>query len=158
MQQEQAAAFGPLHIVDEHQQRRLLGQPGEEARHVVEDALPLGFWEVDDGWKVMLEYSEHGAMNIVRGLTTRGEALAVVAALKDASVDAKDVRGMAVASFSLAPDAPPRPGTRTPIEGLLLAGDWIETGLPATIEGALRSGHNAASLALGRGLVYGAGQ
>ena len=48
------------------------------------------------------------------------------------------------ATFSLAPDAPPRPGTRTAVEGLLLAGDWIDTGLPATIESAVMSGHRAA--------------
>ena len=48
-------------------------------------------------------------------------------------------------TFSLAPDAPPRPGTRTAIDGLLLAGDWIETGLPATIESAVISGHLAAA-------------
>lgn len=47
-------------------------------------------------------------------------------------------------TFSLAPDAPPRPGTRTAIEGFLLAGDWIETGLPATIESAVMSGRWAA--------------
>lgn len=47
-------------------------------------------------------------------------------------------------TFSLAPDAPPRPSTRTAIEGLLLAGDWIETGLPATIESAVISGRLAA--------------
>ncbi|HYS25010.1 MAG TPA: hydroxysqualene dehydroxylase HpnE [Vicinamibacterales bacterium] len=52
------------------------------------------------------------------------------------------------ATFSVAPGQPPRPGTRTPIPGLFLAGDWIDTGLPATIEGAVRSGHSAASLAL----------
>jgi hypothetical protein len=28
----------------------------------------------------------------------------------------------------------------------VLAGDWIETGLPATIEGAVRSGYKAASI------------
>lgn len=50
-------------------------------------------------------------------------------------------------TFSLAADAPPRPGTVTAIEGLLLAGDWIETGLPATIESAVLSGHRAAAIA-----------
>jgi uncharacterized protein with NAD-binding domain and iron-sulfur cluster len=50
-------------------------------------------------------------------------------------------------TFSLAPGAPPRPHTETPINGLLLAGDWIETGLPATIESAVISGHRAAALA-----------
>lgn len=52
------------------------------------------------------------------------------------------------ATFSVAPDQPARPATRTAIPGLLLAGDWIETGLPATIEGAVLSGHAAAEAAL----------
>lgn len=41
-----------------------------------------------------------------------------------------------------------RPATRTPCPNLLLAGDWTATGLPATIEGAVRSGFKAAALAL----------
>ncbi len=41
-----------------------------------------------------------------------------------------------------------RPGTRTTIANLLLAGDWTDTGLPATIEGAIRSGYKAADAAL----------
>jgi squalene-associated FAD-dependent desaturase len=40
-----------------------------------------------------------------------------------------------------------RPGTRTKNPNLMLAGDWTATGLPATIEGAIRSG-NAAALAI----------
>ncbi len=51
------------------------------------------------------------------------------------------------ATFSLAPGQPPRPSTRTPVEGLFLAGDWIDTGLPATIESAVVSGHLAARAA-----------
>ncbi|HUO55573.1 MAG TPA: hydroxysqualene dehydroxylase HpnE, partial [Rhodoblastus sp.] len=39
-----------------------------------------------------------------------------------------------------------RPGTATPWRNLVLAGDWTQTGLPATIEGAVRSGLNAARL------------
>jgi len=35
-------------------------------------------------------------------------------------------------------------GPTTPVEGLLVAGDWTATGLPATIEGACASGHAAA--------------
>lgn len=50
-------------------------------------------------------------------------------------------------TFSLASDAPPRPTTVTEIGGFLLAGDWIETGLPATIESAVISGHQAAKCA-----------
>ena len=43
-----------------------------------------------------------------------------------------------------------RPAARTPWTNLILAGDWVQTGLPATIEGAVRSGEHAADLALGR--------
>ena len=43
-----------------------------------------------------------------------------------------------------------RPPTRTDIENLFLAGDWTDTGLPATIEGAVRSGFTAANAADGR--------
>lgn len=39
-----------------------------------------------------------------------------------------------------------RPRAETAIANLLLAGDWTDTGLPATIEGAIRSGHRAAAL------------
>ena len=41
-----------------------------------------------------------------------------------------------------------RPRGRTPIANLMLAGDWTATGLPATIEGAIRSGRFAANLLL----------
>jgi squalene-associated FAD-dependent desaturase len=53
------------------------------------------------------------------------------------------------ATFSLAPGQPARPASDTGVRGLFLAGDWIDTGLPATIEGAVRSGHRAADLAAG---------
>jgi squalene-associated FAD-dependent desaturase len=65
--------------------------------------------------------------------------------------DARVVRATVIreprATFSLAPGQPPRPGTHTNVPGLFLAGDWIDTGLPATIEGAVRSGHRAAEAA-----------
>jgi squalene-associated FAD-dependent desaturase len=38
-------------------------------------------------------------------------------------------------------------------KNLVLAGDWTDTGLPATIEGAIRSGHKAAELAFARTAV-----
>jgi squalene-associated FAD-dependent desaturase len=54
------------------------------------------------------------------------------------------------ATVSLPPgSAPLRPGTRTPLARLYLAGDWTSTGLPATIEGAVASGHAAAAMAIG---------
>ena len=40
-----------------------------------------------------------------------------------------------------------RPGPRTATRNLILAGDWTQTGLPATLEGAVRSGDVAARLA-----------
>jgi hydroxysqualene dehydroxylase len=54
------------------------------------------------------------------------------------------------ATFSLAPGQPPRPQTVTALPGFYLAGDWIDTGLPATIESAVRSGHMAADAATAR--------
>jgi hydroxysqualene dehydroxylase len=39
-----------------------------------------------------------------------------------------------------------RPAARTAWSNLVLAGDWTKTGLPATIEGAIRSGNRAADL------------
>jgi squalene-associated FAD-dependent desaturase len=39
-----------------------------------------------------------------------------------------------------------RPTQQSPIDGLFLAGDWTNTGLPATLEGAALSGKIAASL------------
>jgi hypothetical protein len=43
-----------------------------------------------------------------------------------------------------------RPRSQTRWENLLLAGDYVETGLPATIEGAIRSGFAAARQLLAR--------
>jgi uncharacterized protein with NAD-binding domain and iron-sulfur cluster len=39
-----------------------------------------------------------------------------------------------------------RPPTRTRVSSFLLAGDWIATGLPPTIESAVLSGHRAADV------------
>jgi squalene-associated FAD-dependent desaturase len=41
-----------------------------------------------------------------------------------------------------------RPGASTDLKNLFLAGDWTDTGLPATIEGSVRSGNHAADLVL----------
>jgi squalene-associated FAD-dependent desaturase len=41
-----------------------------------------------------------------------------------------------------------RPGCETALRGLLLAGSFTDTGWPATLEGAVRSGHTAARAAL----------
>jgi uncharacterized protein with NAD-binding domain and iron-sulfur cluster len=55
------------------------------------------------------------------------------------------------ATFAQTPDEiARRPPARTSYANLWLAGDWIDTGLPATIESAVRSGHSAARLVLER--------
>lgn len=58
------------------------------------------------------------------------------------------------ATFAATPEqAGRRSGAKTRWPNLILAGDWTDTGLPATIEGAIRSGHRAAELALTRASV-----
>jgi squalene-associated FAD-dependent desaturase len=50
------------------------------------------------------------------------------------------------ATFAATPDnAARRPPARTRYRNLALAGDWTATGLPATLEGAVRSGYAAAA-------------
>jgi zeta-carotene desaturase len=92
-----------------------------------------------------------GAVDVLR---LENEAIAAIAE-EDArkaftgARDAQLLRSVVVreprATFSLAPGAPARPGTVTPLAGFFLAGDWTDTGLPATIEGAVLSGHRAAA-------------
>jgi hypothetical protein len=81
-----------------------------------------------------------------------GLALDEVRAALPAARDATLGRAVAVrekrATFSVAAGMPARPGTATPVAGLFLAGDWIDTGLPATIESAVVSGHWAADAAM----------
>ena len=66
--------------------------------------------------------------------------------MQDASVTRSLVMREAEATFASDPEAEAhRPGTHTRVRGLYLAGDWTATGLPATIEGAVRSGLAAAA-------------
>jgi hypothetical protein len=82
--------------------------------------------------------------------TAHRELLEALPAVRDARL----VRGTVVreprGTFSLAPGQPARPPVQTPVPGLYLAGDWIDTGLPATIESAVRAGHRAADVAWAR--------
>lgn len=79
-------------------------------------------------------------------------AVAQLTAALPAIRDRRVLRALVVreprATFSLAPGSPPRPNTTSAIAGLYLAGDWTDTGLPATIEGAVLSGHRAADAAI----------
>lgn len=95
-----------------------------------------------------------GADRLVGSDTPTLVALAAreVAAAIPGARDAVLVRGTVIrekrATFSLAPGQPARPGVITPIGGLFLAGDWIDTGLPGTIESAALAGHLAAAALL----------
>jgi hydroxysqualene dehydroxylase len=52
---------------------------------------------------------------------------------------------------ALRPSAAPAHAAGGGVENLLLAGDWCDTGWPATMEGAVRSGYAAAAAATGQG-------
>jgi zeta-carotene desaturase len=76
-----------------------------------------------------------------------GEVRDAIPAARDATLRRAVVVREKRSTFSVAPGQPTRPSVHTGIAGLLLAGDWIDTGLPATIESAVRSGHMAAAAA-----------
>jgi hydroxysqualene dehydroxylase len=77
------------------------------------------------------------------------ELMNAVSDLREATLTRASVVREPRATFSLAPGQPARPSTRTGMRRFLLAGDWVDTGLPATIEGAVCSGHRAADVVLG---------
>jgi len=77
------------------------------------------------------------------------DAAAVLPAVQAARVRRTLVIRERHATLSLTPAADAaRPGVETPLPNLFLAGDWIQTGLPATIESAVLSGRAAADRAL----------
>ncbi len=97
-------------------------------------------------------------MNVER---LRAEYLPALAELlpraREARVERFLVSREHAATFRAAPgSAALRPSTETALRGLLLAGAFTDTGWPATLEGAVRSGHAAAASALalrdGRGV------
>jgi uncharacterized protein with NAD-binding domain and iron-sulfur cluster len=71
--------------------------------------------------------------------------------LGDARPQARRLLRERAATFDQSPEgAARRPGTRTALANLALAGDWVDTGLPATLEGAVLSGQAAARALLAR--------
>ncbi|CAM2138210.1 hydroxysqualene dehydroxylase HpnE [Paraburkholderia tropica] len=71
--------------------------------------------------------------------------VANAASLPVTPLPAWQIAGDARATFAAVPDEElRRPAARTRWTNLMLAGDWTATGLPATIEGAIRSGRKAA--------------
>lgn len=125
-----------------------VGLPGRVFQWAFDKARLVG------GGQSHLSLISSGADDVV-GWTNESlvsRARAELAAALPESARARLVRAIAVrekrATFSLAPGQPARPGPITPVDGLYLAGDWTETGLPATIEGAVASGHRAADHAV----------
>jgi squalene-associated FAD-dependent desaturase len=90
------------------------------------------------------------AMSVDALRTTYLPALAqLLPRARGASVERFFVTREHAATFMAAPGVGAlRPPARTPIAGLLLAGAWTDTGWPATLEGAVLSGHTAAGAAL----------
>jgi squalene-associated FAD-dependent desaturase len=128
--------------------RTLLGLPGRTLQWVFDKRAVFG----EDASHLSLISSGAEAV-VARGNQELIDlAMAEVSAALPAVRSATLLRGVVVrekkATFSVAPGQPARPATRTGVPGLLLAGDWIDTGLPATIEGAVVSGHWAAEAAL----------
>jgi hydroxysqualene dehydroxylase len=79
----------------------------------------------------------------------RGELERYVPATRTAEIVDSLVVKEPQATFAATPEEQPdRPGTTTPIANLFLAGDWTDTGLPATLESAVVSGERAAAVAL----------
>ena len=79
----------------------------------------------------------------------RDAVLAELAAIWPSAREATLLRWWVVtehgATFAVRPGIDAlRPPQRTPVPGLFLAGDWTATGWPATMEGAVRSGYQAA--------------
>jgi squalene-associated FAD-dependent desaturase len=70
-------------------------------------------------------------------------------AARQAKVQSVHVSREHAATFAARPGTGAlRPAARTEVEGLVLAGAWTDTGWPATLEGAVLSGHTAAREAL----------
>jgi squalene-associated FAD-dependent desaturase len=72
--------------------------------------------------------------------------VAVIANVADAMPGWQIVRERRATFAALPREEAKRPGAETAWENLVLAGDWTRTGLPATIEGAIRSGAKAAGI------------
>jgi squalene-associated FAD-dependent desaturase len=72
--------------------------------------------------------------------------VAVIANLAHAMPGWQIVRERRATFAALPREEAKRPGAETAWENLVLAGDWTRTGLPATIEGAIRSGAKAAGI------------
>ena len=127
-----------------------VGLPGRAMQWVFDKRAVFGS---DDGAS-HLSLVSSGAEPILRldnvelVAMARRELVEALPRARDARLTRATVIREPKATFSLAPGQPARPDTITPVPRFFLAGDWLATGLPATIESAVRSGHAAASAVL----------
>ena len=152
LRRAQATAASPIVTVNLWYDRpvldeMLVGLPGRVFQWVFDKGQIFGRSHshlslVSSGAAGVVARSNEELIAVARREVEEALPRAAVAALRGASA----VRERQ-ATFSLAPGQPARPGTRTGVDGLLLAGDWVDTGLPATIESAVVSGHWAADAA-----------
>ncbi|MGH7738465.1 MAG: hydroxysqualene dehydroxylase HpnE [Candidatus Tyrphobacter sp.] len=91
------------------------------------------------------EYVRYANDDLVR--LAWNEVRAALPVLKDARLDRGAVTRNVEATFSL-PSGVERPGAKTAIENVTIAGSWTATGWPDTMESAVRSGRGAASTLL----------
>ena len=130
-----------------------IGLPGRVMQWVFDKRVAFG------GEATHLSLVSSGASEVARQANdelvalAHSELLEALPAVRGARLHRATVIREPRATFSLAPGQPERPGTATPVRGLFLAGDWIETGLPATIESAVRSGNRAAHSILGNRVI-----
>lgn len=135
-------------------------------RRVTELSLAAGLhtpvqWLFDRTEESGLESGQHLALSLSgadreMGMSNeelREELVPALAALlpgtRDATIEDFFVVREHAATFRAEPGSGGlRPGPRTAVPGLFLAGAWTATGWPATMEGAVRSGHAAAREAL----------
>jgi squalene-associated FAD-dependent desaturase len=129
-------------------QDEFVGLPGRQMQWVFDKRLAFG----ESASHLSLVASGADALVGYDAERLIATAAAEVAASIPGARDAALVRGTVVrekrATFSVAPGQPARPEVDTPVDGLFLAGDWINTGLPGTIESAAVAGHRAAQSAI----------
>ncbi len=146
---------GPIVNLHVHYDRRVLGEPMAAAldspvQWLFDRTTASG---VDRGQLVVVSLSDARAEIGEPVATLRERFLPALARLLPAAQEA-EVLDFAVtreprATFRPVPGARSlRPGERTEVPGVYLAGSWTNTGWPATMEGAVRSGVVAARAAL----------
>jgi squalene-associated FAD-dependent desaturase len=144
-----AMAAKPIVTVNLWYDRRVMeepfvGLPGRSMHWIFDKRLAFG----SNSSHLSLLASNADLLAAERGDELVARAARDVADALPGARQATLVRGTVIrekhATFSLAAGQPARPQTKTSVSGLLLAGDWIDTGLPGTIESAAVSGHRAA--------------